>query len=269
MLQEEQDRSDGVRVSRAQVRRAPIWGLGLDLLRAAWEELRRPRVRVRATLRRAVRRMRGRPRAAALFWGGLAGVVFILYAYGAGVGRGLLAWGVFTGTATLFAVGGPLALVYAWPVAVAAFLGGSVWAGIALGPGALWLAAATCAAVMSMYFAASELAPLLGAAALAWFAWSSAGQWGGRFALAAAAFVAGAVVLLVLRRKATAPILLGGWVMVSCAAAARVGWLVSDGAVQVGWSMSAVPGPPGLVACATAAAACAGLLAWPRRRADA
>ncbi len=248
--------------------------LASALLAAAWDELNLPRARIRSALRRSAGRMRRRPAATALFWGTLAGTTFILYASGMGAARGLLAWTILVAGTTLIAAGGPMAVVHAWPVAVGAAVAGTVWGCVVLGTGALWLAAAVCAGVMSIYFAAAGLVPLVVAGGLGYLAWwgfsvparagaepSSAG-----IVLGVVVFAASAAALIRLRKRLTAPLLAAGWVFVSAAAAARLASAALAEWMPASWLVGLLAGPNWIAAPAAAAAAGAAVLVWPRRR---
>lgn len=258
--------SGGSSVKKRPFIRAARAGVATAIIEAAWDELNIPRARIRTVLRRSVGRMRRRPRATALFWGTLAGAVFILYSSGMGAGQGFLAWGAFVAAGVVLAAGGPLAVVHAWPLAIAAVLAGAVWGCAALGAGALWLAAAVFAAVMSLYFAAAGLVPLVAAGGLAYLVWSRAGPSSGRIVWAALVFAAASAALIRFRRRLTAPLLAAGWVLVSGAAAARLGWTVLGDWMPAGWSGGVLPGPPWLGAPVVAGAAASVILVWPRRR---
>jgi hypothetical protein len=196
--------------------------------------------------------------ATALLLGALSGTLFVLYAMGAGAARGILMWLTFVATASAVAVGGPALLVYAWPGVIAVCLGAAVWLAAALGAGALWLSAATVAVFMAIYFAATEFAPLGAAAFLAWLAWEGGAFWG------VAAFLSGAVALFGLRRKITASLLMGGWVLASGSAASYVVRSVLGTGFPDEWRGGAFPGPTGIGPIVLLAAVGAAVIVWPR-----
>jgi hypothetical protein len=263
----------GTTVRKRPFVRAAGPSLASALLAAAWDELNLPRARIRSALRRCAGRMRRHPAAAALFWGTLAGATFILYASGMGATRGFLAWAILVAGTVLIAAGGPLALVHAWPVAVVAAVGGAVWGCAALGTGALWLAAAVCAGVMSIYFAAAGLVPLVVAGGLGYLVWSGlsvpaktgAEPSSTGIVLGAVVFAASAAALIRLRRRLTAPLLAAGWVFVSATAAARLASAVLAGWMPASWLVGLLAGPDWIAAPVAGAAAGAAVLVWPRR----
>ena len=219
-------------------------------------------------MRRAANRMRERRLVASIFWATLAGATFILYATGVGATRGAFAWTIFAGVTVGLAAGGPAALVHAWPAAVAAPIIACVWAGWAFGLGALWLGLATCSALLVVYFAAAEVAPFVAAAGAAWLALHLTGlaEGSARLVVGSAVFVTSAAILLVLRKRVTAPIVGAGWVILSGAAAARVTWWTLGASVPATWAVQILPGPKGLTTCLLGAAFGTALFSWPRRR---
>jgi len=243
-------------------------GVLATVLRAGWEELNYPRARVRAGMRRALNRMKERRLVASLLWGTLAGATFILYASGAGMSRGIVAWTVFAGVAVGMIAGGPAALVHAWPAAIVAPIVACAWAGWAFGPGALWLGMATCAGLLVLYFAAAEVAPLVGAAGVAWLVLHPTGlaQSPGALVIAGIAFVLSAACFIAMRKRVTAPIMAACWVLLSGATAARVAWWALGASAPATWALESLAGPGGLAACVAGAAFGMALFSWPRRR---
>jgi len=243
-------------------------GILTSVLRAGWEELNYPRARVRAGMRRALNRMKERRLVASLLWGTLAGATFILYASGAGMSRGIVAWAVFAAVAVGMIAGGPAALVHAWPAAIVAPLIACAWAGWAFGPGALWLGMATCAGLLVLYFAAAEVAPLVGAAGVAWLVLHPTGlvQSPGALVIAGVVFVLSAACFIAMRKRVTAPIMAACWVLLSGATAARVAWWTLGASAPETWALEPLAGPGGLAACVAGAAFGMALFSWPRRR---
>jgi len=243
-------------------------GVLATVLRAGWEELNYPRARARAGMRRALNRMKERRLVASLLWGTLAGATFILYASGAGMSRGIVAWAVFAGVSIGMIAGGPAALVHAWPAAIVAPLVACAWAGWAFGAGALWLGMATCAGLLVLYFAAAEVAPLVGAAGVTWLALHLTGLSHGTGALvmAGVVFVLTAAFLIAMRKRVTSPIVAACWVLLSGATAARVAWWALGASAPATWALEPLAGPAGLAACVAGAAFGMALFSWPRRR---
>jgi len=254
-----------LRLPAVRVRRP---GLLATVLRAGWEELNYPRARVRAGIRRALNRMKERRLVASLLWGTLAGATFILYASGAGVSRGIVAWAVFAAVAVGMIAGGPAALVHAWPAAIVAPLVACAWAGWAFGSGALWLGMATCAGLLVLYFAAAEVAPLVGAAGVAWLVLHLTGlaQSPGALVIAGVVFVLSAACFIAMRKRVTAPIMAACWVLLSGATAARVTWWTLGASAPATWALEPLAGPGGLAACVAGGAFGMALFSWPRRR---
>jgi hypothetical protein len=227
--------------------------------RSFWEEVVYPRARVKAALRRAEHHAKRFPAASATALALLVGMPFFMYMQ-VGFGRGTLAWLAFVGTTILMAVGGPLMLIYAWPVLVAATIGASVWVQFAAGAGAVWLGVATVSAMLIFYFATTEVVPLAAAGVLGWLV----KDYG---AIATAVVFGGSlVVLLVYRYRMTGPIMYGAWVALSGTVAAYVAVATLGDLAPISWWRAPVRGPAGTTLWVLSVATIAGLLVVPKKR---
>ena len=237
-------------------------GIVAGALRALVEELSRPRARVRRAVRRARHNVRSAPLASALGCVLLSALPFCLYATGVGLARAAPAAAAFLGAFVVLAVGGPLLLAYAWPVAGAFALSLLVWGACELEPGVTWLLVATVSAFLIVYLASAELAPLVGAGGLARLALEL-----GRTA-GIVVFVLALGVLYWAKRRVTPSILAAAWVGVAGSVAAQAGWLalraVAPGDVPAEWMPGILPRPLGLLLWTAGAALFAASLVWRR-----
>ena len=227
--------------------------------RSFWEEVVYPRARVKAALRRAEHHARRFPAASATALALLIGLPFFMY-MPTGFVRGSLAWFAFVGTTIFMAVGGPLLLIYAWPVLVVGAIGVSVWVHFAAGAGAFWLGVATVSAMLIFYFATTEVVPFAAAGLLAWLA-RGAGT-----IVSASVFGVMLVIFLVYRYRMTGPMLYAGWVALSGRVAAHVALMTLGDAAPFTWWRGPIEGPPGTTLWVLSVATIAGFLVVPKKR---
>jgi hypothetical protein len=234
-------------------------GLAMALARSLWEEVVFPRARVKAALRRAEHHAKRYPMASAIAVALFVGLPFIMF-MNAGFLPGILGWAVFVAAALFLIVGFPLLLIYAWPLTVVGVAMACVWVHLSMGEGALWLGVATISAMLTLYFAATEVVPFLAAGLVAWLVRDSG------TAASVAAFCAASLFFIYYRYRMTGPLLYAGWVALSSALAARVAcWSVGD-ALPLAWMRGPIMGPAGTTLWALAIASIAGLLVIPKKR---
>jgi hypothetical protein len=213
--------------------------------------------------------MRSRPPLSAALVAALAGALFLLYATGVGAAHGAVAWAAFLGVFLTLAVGGPLLLVYAWPVVVAGAACLLLWGALEHGEGAVWLWVATASAFFIVYFASVEMAPLLGAGALA----AAALELGPVPGIAV--FVLALAALYWARRRLAASVLAAAWTVLASSVAAQAAWFVlgrvcretgdpASTSVPPEWLPGVLSGPGGLAPWVVAAAVLAAVLVWRR-----